>query len=94
MADEVSLHRRIERGRKAATLLDDDFFKEAIDAVTADCVKMFATSAIDDDVKRSYARAKLDAINGVRESIRWYVQDAKMAADTLNIEARIKQGRA
>lgn len=94
MTDEVSLRRRIENGRKAAALLEDPFFKEAVEAVKTSAWDQFRTSKIEDDAGRRYARAKLDAIEGVIQSIRWFESDANRAAFELDADAFMKERRA
>lgn len=94
MTDEVSLRRRVEKGRQAAALLEDLFFKEAVETVKNSIWDQFRTSQPDDDVGRRYARAKFDALEGVVNDIRWYVGDGQMAANALRIEEDLKERRA
>lgn len=94
MTDEVALQRRIENGRKAAALLEDPFFKEAIEQVKTSVWDQFRSSKPEDDTGRRYARAKLDALEGVINSIRWFVGDGQMATTQLAIAQNSKEKRA
>lgn len=71
----------IRRGQAADRIFSDPLMIEAFEAVSADIVRRWATSAADDVAGRERLKAEHDVVYAVRDKLRGYVNTGKIAAE-------------
>lgn len=66
LSDAQPQHRdKINRGRLAQTVLDNEMFKDAIRAARDKTHEMFENSALDDPTTREHARLRIDVLQDI-----------------------------
>lgn len=71
----------IRRGQAAERIFNDPLMIEAFEAVSAEIVRKWATSAPDDVAARERLKIEHDLVYAVRDKLRGFVNSGKFAAD-------------
>lgn len=83
MSDEQKLRVEQDRGSRAARILEDDLFKEALEAVREHCHEMFRNAKPHDVEALQVARISLQCADAFERRITYHMKTGKMANDAL-----------
>jgi hypothetical protein len=80
----MSPHEKIVRGRQAAWLLDQEAFREVLDACLVHCQMLWANTAPDDPNSRELLFQQFTAVHSLEEMLKNFVEDGARAMRETN----------
>ena len=86
--DEAARRAEVDRAHRARQILDDALFKEAVQAVKDDTLRMFSDSSLNDDHARLLARLRLDCLDKVVGQLLTHVRTGELAEKQLPLIER------
>ena len=84
MTDELALNKAMERGARAARLLDDELLKEAFETLERDYVKAWRETAARDTDARERLWQAVQVVAKVRDHLVSVVNSGKLAQREMN----------
>jgi len=84
MTDELALNKSMERGARAARLLDDELLKEAFETLERDYVKAWRETAARDTDARERLWQAVQVVAKVRDHLVSVVNGGKLAQREMN----------
>ena len=86
---EEKARQELYRANRAKSIIEDELFLEAVEAVKDQLWRDFAQSKLDDDNLRRNARIGVDMLDRILSSLRKHIETGKMADKALaDIEKR------
>lgn len=80
---EAKASAELAKASKASAILDSDYFRDKCEQIREEIWRMFATSQLEDDMARTIARHRLEAVNDIIRILKHDIDTGKFASIAL-----------